>query len=669
MSQLAQHSGNLDSVYRAKCTALGLRPSAKVSRQLSAVDSTRARCLDLSSVDVDQTFSCVMDIIIVATGIAQIDLSNSRCTDHEVDVLVHHLSRAVGVRSLKLSNNPGITDAGGRLLLAFVAHEKTLTDVDLSGTSVSLQLQRELSEAADRNCMDDDRDDSRTASEFGADDRVQTYLADTKRFHAPSFKQIPSEMLHPPSPTHKYHRRANGALRASRGATTVGDATVDDLPMLREMCTSLVGAVRLFFGLYMWEVPAQTLIAAAMSAAVTGVPGVDSSPIVDMVLLSSAIAFLQRRLARPRRVQVVATSEEWQRRLPALRWLSETEGLLVSDDAGDVQDGVMRVVGAVYKAYKWSLHEGRRTLGVVLLGCYVVAAYFSASTLLFGIAACYFLHTPLHLLRKSSGEFVTQRLNPFARQDEGVTTQLVEAFGFTVTVQQLSGVQTRHSGGTTFVPFVQVKYNRTAWLSRKVPDEPYVWNETSATVFRTASLPQKLVVSVYDDSCEVIAPAMHGFVIIDECTPLNQDIDVRLAVAQREQSLVHELIENVQRHDNDARRKYGAGNAVQRATHSSLAIEQPGTITLRINRFDDDAGQATVPMDVTAPLQLRQISPPLAVAGHAAPAASSREASALGAHSAESLVTESIRSSRATSMRSSRADAPIVFQSSGSQEV
>ena len=144
---------DLRGIYTTKCRALGIVPNPAVQQRFSAMDVTRSHCCDLSGIPVDASFHCVLDVLVVATDLTRIVLNSANATDREVDLLVHHLDRAIGVVSIDVSNNPSVTDYAGQMFLDFVRTEEgaRIVDLDVSGTDISRNLRQELSDAVDDN--------------------------------------------------------------------------------------------------------------------------------------------------------------------------------------------------------------------------------------------------------------------------------------------------------------------------------------------------------------------------------------------------------------------------------------------------------------------------------------------------------------------------------------
>jgi hypothetical protein len=600
-------SGHLRSVYTNKCTALGLPPNAAIARRLGQLDSSRGRVLDLSGIPCDDTFDCIMDVVVVATGVTTVDLSGCKLTNAHVDTLVHHLSRSVGLTTLRLARNPAINDEGAVLLLDLLSEERGIRSVDVTGCAVSDSLMQDLKDAARRNVTpmatpkaSEDGDGDVTLGEQAMERQRLAFLNRTRSFQALSFARLSSELLLPPSPT--FGERSPG-MRSGRGASALeppsallkapeGRSFESDMPlkilfMLRDLCLAVVSALRRSLAVFMWHSPMHTLIVAAMCLAIAGVPFIEISAWRNALLVGS-LGLVQQRIRRPPSevaLSVVTRSEEeWQRKFPLLRWVVTTERRLASDNSEQVTAAVYSIVEVVHAAFFWATGRGRRLLAVALFMLFVCALCDALSYVFFVVVCAYFGYTPVRIARRRLRSFATTQLNPFASLGGELANpdDAFHPYQFTVTLHRLVGVSVRHVSDAGFVPFVQVKYQRGMYLFPKVQD-PYEWNLTSTTRFTAAAGGFKLLVTVYDDSAEVVGPALQGFVIIDECTPLNEEIVVPLTASRREHTLVHELIDEVQRHDAEARRRFGGASAGVRATKGSVTVETPGNIILRLN--------------------------------------------------------------------------------------
>jgi hypothetical protein len=606
----AGHPGHLRSVYVTKCAALGLPVNADIAKRLGQIDSVRGRSVDLSGISCDDTFTCVMDVLVVATGIATIDFSNANLTNSHVDALVHHLQRAVGLATLKLANNPAITDEGALMLLDLVNTDRNIRDVDVSGCQVTDSVEKDLTDAAQRNntAPGTPRDDAtrRTPSETSsANDggRVSNivYLNESRRFRGLSFaNRSRSEMLLPPSPTYAGARRGLGmSMIGSPGfnaASAVPSAVQErTLDMLQTLACAVVAALRGGLALFMWLRPLNSVVGALMCLGIHGIPYLESALWRNSLIIVVG-AFFQQRLARPKSdallTAITRADEEWQRSNRLLLWVVASQRRLNSTSREEVAGAVHDMVEVVYTVYLWATGRGRLVLAALFFVLFVLAAMDWLASVAFGATMLFFGYTPFRMLRRRLDALWVSRINPFsllgaASLTGGGREVPFQPFEFTVTLHQLANVSVRHISDVGFVPFVRVKYARNEWLFGKV-QEPYVWNATSEQSFRAVEGGYKLLVTVYDDSAEVVGPALQGFVIVDDCTPLDEEMVVPLSLARKEFTLVHELIDDVQRHDAEARRRFGGSAhhivAAARAGKGTAIIDHPGTLLLRLNR-------------------------------------------------------------------------------------
>ena len=442
------------------------------------------------------------------------------------------------------------------------------------------------------------------------------------------------------------------------------------------------------------------------------------------------------------------------KRLSVLQWLSSFEQRLQSNDPARVVHALHDVTLLLYRLEQWvTIGPGRKVVGVLLILSYLICVLFSHIVITFPLLCAFFLHIPFEVARMqikrwgyvqwmllglgeitgdtqhnsaqptrlrryhngnggpaalnnmSISSLASAASNGSGRSGSLLDNSFEMPVHFSVTVRHLQGTVVHLSSGMAFFPFIQIKYNRQTWLTRK-STEPYVWEENSAdpigsgtvtsqlggrnqrnfpTYFKAVGIssvasrasdgyesegsnrgdyddertelvassngqqPLKMTVTIYDDRAEVVGPALVGHVIIDECMRFDEDIVVSLcALEQDHNSLVHELIDELQRADIANRMRFshtheaavGArGIGLQDGSLFTgahiLQVDHPGYIILRFHRVSPGDNENEVKFNAAQHLVLPgrdELCSPSPMSARVTAAASSLSASRHNSH-------------------------------------
>ena len=383
----------------------------------------------------------------------------------------------------------------------------------------------------------------------------------------------------------------------------------------------------------LWTHPLRSAISFALSLAVLGLPFVGNDDwLLDAVLATSLYMMNTRvrRLADDSDVETRAPTVTWRTRVPAVMWLFGVARRLrggaeapPSSDAEAVDPQALRAALEVVDAINERRRQAwahRRFLGAALLLAYVVGLSFSVRWVALGVVIVGFLFVPA----VSAATWTAQRLAihradgslllPSARAATVTPPPAFAPFSFSVTIdrmrQSVNGGSINLRALTEGTPllgpdrynndvraFIHVKYGAKVWLSGTA-SPPFLWPGEVSRPFDAMAPGWKAVFTVYDDSADLAAPMLEGWIIIDECVPFDTPIAVPLRPANRQASLVRSILEEVEasherRHALLGRSTarptgegVGGGDAAASASSLSAALlGQYGCLEVRLRKY------------------------------------------------------------------------------------